>query len=317
MDFGDIFSRAWRIVWNNKFTFVLGFLAVLGSGSSNVSGSNFNYQFDSGDIPPGFAEEVGQFFARFGPLLLGLGCLLVIVGIVFWLIRLAAQAGLISAADRLDEGEKVTFGEAFGAGTSLLGRMAGINLLMYGPFALIGLIAAGIAVATVGTAVASEITGSVTDPEALFGALGVIGICFALLACILIPVYIVVTAIYPFAQRGAVLQDLGVTDSIGHGWRVLKANLGDIVLLIIFFVVLHVVFAFAVLIVLLPLGLVVFAPALIGMISRGAPEVTDIVFLIGGGICLGLVSAALQSILIAFRSTSVTLAYHEFVAKTA
>ena len=318
MDFGNLLKRSWDIVWNNKFMFVLGFLAALGSGGTGGGGGGSGrYNFGPGDVPSEAIEQMRQFWAQYGALVIGLICAGIIIAVILWLVRLTAQTGMIEAVSRIEAGEKVTFGEAFSAGTAKLGRMVGVNAVMYGPFTLFGVLMGGLALAFVGAAIGSEISGaSSVDVEALFGGFGVLGILFACLACLLVPLGIFVSAIYPFAQRGAVLQDLSVVDSIRHGWQVVKANASDVILLILLFIVLGIVFGFASLIILLPLALAALGPGIAAIaIGGGSVGVGEVALLAGGGICLGLVGAAIGSILTAFRSTAVTLAYQEFISK--
>ncbi len=320
MDYGNLLKRSWDIVWNNKFLFILGFLAALGSGGSNPSSranGNFNYQFGPEDVPSEMLDQVTQFWAQYGALVIGVICLGVIVSIILWLVRLVAQAGMISAVDRIEAGEKMTFSETFSAGVGKLGRMVGVNVVMYGPFTLFGLLAGGAGLATAWTAISSAAAGaSQADIEAMFGGLGIFWVCVACVACLIVPLVLFVTVIYPFAQRGAILQDLGVIDSIRHGWQVVKVNAGDVILLVVLFIVLGIVFGLATFIVLLPLALVSLAPGIASMVmSGGSFDAGNILLLAGGGICIGLVGAAVNSIMVAFRSTAVTLAYQEFTSK--
>jgi len=323
MDYTNLLKRAWHIVWNNKFMFVLGFLAALGSGGGSGGGGNSNFSFPSSgsgnnniDLPPGFVENIERYWAEFAGVLLALVCFFVILGIVFWLLSLVGQTGLISSAARIDAGEKATLGEAFGEGTSKLGKMVGLNLILYGPFILIGLIAFGGAAVLIGPAMFAEMSGTGGNFDAVAGALGGFFVCFGLLACILVPLGILVNIIYPFAQRGLILQGYGVMDSIRHGWKVVRENVGDVVLLIILFLVIGFVFGIAAAIVLIPLALLIFVPNILSMVNSGTFEVVNILFLIGGGICLGVLGAVINSMMIAYRSTAVTLAYQEFINKS-
>ena len=62
MDYGKLFRRGWEIVWQNKYLFILGFLAALGGGGGGNSGSNFNYNVPGGnDFPADAVEEMTQF----------------------------------------------------------------------------------------------------------------------------------------------------------------------------------------------------------------------------------------------------------------
>ncbi|MEJ2750574.1 MAG: hypothetical protein P8183_22115 [Anaerolineae bacterium] len=320
MDFGNLLKRSWDIVWNNKFLFVLGFLAALGSGGMNNNGGgrgNFNYNIGPNDVPSEMLDQIQRFWVQYGALVIGLICLGVVVAVVLWLVRLVAQAGLISSVDRIEAGEKVTFSEAFSAGVGKLGRMVGVNVVMYGPFTLFGLLAAAAGLATAGAAIGSAVNGaSQADIEAMFSGMGIFWVCIGCIGCLIVPLLIFVTAIYPFAQRGAVLQDLSVIDSIRHGWHVVKANAGDVVLLIVLFIVLGIVFGVATFIVLIPFALVSLGPGIASLvISGGSFDAGNILLLAGGGICIGLVGAAIKSIIVAFRSTAVTLAYQEFTSK--
>lgn len=312
MDYGDILSRAWRIVWQNKFMLVLGFLAALGGTSTNT----FNYRFSSGELPPGFESRIGPFMASFLPIIIGLACLALFIVLFLWLLRLTAQAGLISAAPRLDMGEKVTFGEAISSGIGNLGKFVGINLLLYGPFVILGSVLVGVGVALGIAILGSSLPGS---GEGIFGivagSLAIIVVCIGLLFCILLPIWLVLSVIYPFAQRGAVLQELGVIDSIGHGWQIVKSNLGDVILLVIIFLVLGVGFGFVVALVTIPLGLLIITPALVDVVMSDSFAPGNLAILFCGGLLLSLFIAVLNAILVSFRSVSVTLAYQKFVEK--
>lgn len=315
MNYGDLLSRAWKIVWNNKFMFLLGFLAALGSGG-NIPGNNFTFTYGGNDILPGFASRTESFLTQYLAIILGLTCLLLVVAVVFWLIRLTAQAGLISAASRIDAGEKVSFGESVTAGISKLGRLLGINILMYGPFFLIGFFVVASGAAVLAATIPGEAGGLINDIDALVGRLGVFLICITLAFCILLPLLLIVSVLYPFAQRGAVLQDLGVIQSIRHSYRIVVANLGEVIVLVVIFIVLGIAVGLVSAAILVPLAFLAFIPAFLSAVTSGTLDFGNIALIACGGVCIGLVAAAIQAIFVAFRSSAVTLAYQEFLAKT-
>jgi hypothetical protein len=313
MDYGKLLSRAWNIIWNNKFMMVLGFLAALGAGGG---GTNFNFNLGGGDfdLPPGVAQNLERMLEQMAPLFVGLGCLVLLLGIAVWLLRLAAQAGMIDAAARIDAGEKMTFGRAFNAGLARLLPMVGLNLVLFGFFIILGIVALVGLIATVGVAVVGALAGD-GNLEAMIAGFGLILVCVGLLVCVSIPLYTIVAVIYPFAQRGLVLQNLGVMASISHGWNMIKRNLGDVLILIVLFVFLQIVVGFVTALVLIPLAVLVMGPALFNMLAAGAVGIGSVLTLIGGGICLGILAAIVNAILVAFRSTTVTLAYQEFLLR--
>jgi hypothetical protein len=317
MDYGKLLSRAWNIVWNHKFMIVLGFLAALGAGGG---GTNFNFNLGGRDLdlPPGAAQEVERMLtdvSRFLPIIIGGGCLLLLLGLILWLVRLVAQAGMIDAAARLDAGEKMNFGRAFSAGTAKLLPMAGLTLVLYAVFVILAIVTLIAVFFTVGAAVAGALAGTEPEWEALLGGFSLAALCIGLLVCLSVPLYVIVSVIYPFAQRGLVLQDLGVMAAISHGWNVIRSNLGDVLLLIVLFVFLQLVVGVLAALVIMPLAFVVMAPVIFNMLASGTVGVGSVLTLIGGGICLGILGAIINAILVAFRSTTVTLAYQEFLLR--
>ncbi len=320
MDYGQLFRRGWEIVWNNKFLFILGFLAALGSGGSSGGGSNFSSPApgsSGGDpFPPDFMAEVSRFWSEYGGLVLGLFCFLFILSIVFWLLRLAAQGGLIEAVDRIEVGEKMTFGTAFSAGVARIGALVGLNLVLNSPFIIFGLIFGGFFVFSF---VLPLIQSGGELPESAAGAFGMVVLCGGLLACVLLPLGIIITFVQPFAQRGLMLKQLGVLDSIRHGWQVVRSNVGDVILLAVAFLVIGFLFGLVTVVFMIPFAFLAVGPFLLDAIQGNDFNLgmTEIALLAFGGICLGLVGAAVNSILTAYRSATVTLAYHHFIQKDA
>ncbi|UCC51325.1 MAG: hypothetical protein JSV68_19780, partial [Anaerolineaceae bacterium] len=222
---------------------------------------------------------------------------------------------MIDAAARLDAGEKVSFGEAISAGWHKLGRMVGLNLVLFGIFILAAIV--GVMVLVMGAgATAAGAAASQGDFGAVLGGLGagLIGLICCLM-CLFLLLGIVVTVLYPFAQRAAVLEDMGVIESIGRGWQVIKDNLGEVIILILLFLLLGFVVGAVTLAIFIPVAALAFAPIALRFFGSETIEVMDVVLASGGLLCMILVGAAINAIYVAFRSTAVTLAYGEFTSK--
>lgn len=307
MDYGRLVSESWRITWNNKFLWVLGFLAALTSvSSSGNSGRTISQRLESGDVSPEMITAVS------GAILL-LVCIGFVLGIVLMLVSLAAQGGLISAVARLDDGEKVTLGEAFGAGTQAIIRLFGVGFLLWLPVILVVVLVTIIGIASAGGFAAAA---SIADnPERLFAGLGFLAICLVGLCCALIPLAIVISVVYEFALRGTMLENLGVTDSIRWGWRVVRNNIAEIIVLLVLFWGIGILYAILVGLIMIPLALVVFVPTILMFNSGSTPNVATMGLLIGGGICLGVLGAVLNSVIVTWRSAAFTLAYRQLSAK--
>jgi len=320
MNYGDILSRSWRIVWKYKFMILLGFLAALGSGMN--TGSNFNYTADSSDFQnfpftnwPGTMPDPSQVMAVIGALAVGLGCLALIVGIALWILRLTAEAGLIDAASRLDAGQKVTFGEAMRAGWGKIWSLLGLGLLMFGIVAAIILVVVLIFGVSIGGTVAGGIAAG-EDMAGLFTALGA-GLV-GLLCCVICGIALlalVLTVIYIFAQRAIVLEDRGVFDAISRGWEIIRANLGEVIILLIIFMFLGFVVSAIVALVSLPLAALSFGPGAWRLFSGASLGPLEIILMVVGGLAWIVIVAAIRSFYTAFSSSAYTLAFQEFTDK--
>lgn len=310
MDYGEIITRAWTITWNNKFLWVLGFLAALTSAGSN--GNSIQNTFDGSD----FANNP-QLAAQLGAMALGLSCVALIVGLIFWLLSIVARGGLIDGVNRIDDGENVTLGEAFSAGTRAIWRLLGVYILAFLPLIIMGFVLAVLLVMTIGGAVALETMMQNPDEAAaaIAGSFGLLGICMCLLICAMIPLGFVITLVAEFAARGAVIQQKGVIESLSHGWNVLKDNLGPVILIWLILFVIGIAVAFALGIVMLPLALVISAPMITSAINGGLPSGGSIAWMGVGSICLGIFGAALMSIVQTWTSAIWTLAYKAFTGK--
>jgi hypothetical protein len=147
------------------------------------------------------------------------------------------------------------------------------------------------------------------------GSIAIFILCIGLMACFLVPIWLVLTVIYPFAQRGAVLQDLGIIDSVRHAWQIIKANIGEVALLILFFIVIGIGFGIVVALLMIPLAFVAFFPMAMDAIMTGTIDPGNIILVLCGSLVVALIVALLNSVLVAFRSTTITLAYQQFITK--
>ena len=311
MDYGNLLSRAWRIVWHNKYLFVLGFLAALGSGGQRSPQSSYqfsdNFSFDEMAQP---LQAMRQFWAEFGPLLLTLLAAAIVFGLIAWLLSLIAQAGLIDGVQQIEQGGSPGLGGSLRAGGQHLGRMIGLNLILYAPVWLFGLIMTVIGL----VAFAAIIVEQDATPLRAFGILAA---CLVPVSCIAALYGLIATFVYPFAQRSIIISRLGILDGIRQGWHVLRRNLGNIVLLALLFLVMGFFVGLVVALVALPIGLVVLLPSIMEIIRGGSFDTGQIVLTFFTLIGLGILSAVIHSVLRAFQSATFTLAYNEFMAKAA
>lgn len=230
MDFGKLLSRAWEMLWKNAFLILLGAVAALGgAGNGGTGTSRFAFQGNDlrwGEMPRfDFSGPIQGWdlpgLAVGGIALFVLAALL--VGLLFWAVGTIARGALVSAVDNLEAGRPADFMTAFRAGWEKGWQLLGIGLIPAIPaFVLLAF--------TIGTVALSgglEWLGQshlVQDGFSAFAPLLV-------LACLLVPVGIILSLLQTFANRACMLEGTGVMASYQRGIEVLGANLGSAVLL--------------------------------------------------------------------------------------
>lgn len=244
MDYGSILNRAWNIVWQHKWLILLGVLVALGSSSGGASGrGNVNYVLDQKDFDFDMPEwDMPDFRGDLDvPVLAIIAGLLfisiaVVVGIVLWVVATVSRGGLIAGVSTIDGGGASSFGAAWNAGWRKGWRLLGIAVLPAIPgFILLiaGLGAAG---------VLAGVYGLLGDRSAWAPGAG-IGVLFAVLACVLLPVALVLGLLRTFANRACMLEDLGVIASYRRGVNVLIENIGPALILFLLQIVIGAVLA--------------------------------------------------------------------------
>jgi hypothetical protein len=211
MNYGEVLTRAWKIIWKFKVLWIFGILASCGTGSGNGGGgNNFSYQFSSGELPPQvqqFSTNIEQHFSSLWwifALLICLACVLVILAIVLSTI---GKIALIKGTLKAETGaERMGFVELFKESTPYFWRVFGLSLLFFLVFFV--LIMAGVLV-FMGAAV-------VTFGIALF--------CLVPLCCLMIPLMWAVGVILEQAYIAIVVEERGIADGLSRGWEVVKAH---------------------------------------------------------------------------------------------
>lgn len=219
MDFGEVLKRAGEITWRFKGLWVLGILASCsgrrGGGGSNAT-NGIQYQLDSGEF-----GQLEQFVTSVDQTVwIALGILLVVVflilALVFFVLGIMGQAGLIHGFDRADEGEVVTLASAFKGGLTHFWRLLGLQLLLLGA-ALVLLLPAliGLVLFTIGT----------------------LGLGLLCLCCLSIPLAIAFGTWIQLSQTAVVVDSLDIFRGLGTGWGTIRDNPGPVIVMALILVV--------------------------------------------------------------------------------
>lgn len=302
MNYGRILGRAWEITWRWKALWMLGFLALLGKGGGGGSGGNLNYVMRDGDFPmrpqliPGL---VGVLFV--------LLCLALFVGIAFWVVSIIARGSLISGVQQAEVEGDTSFGRAWRGGTSRFWTLCGVWAVTSGPILLAVLGGLGVLILL---AVSAGITAEFSNAAAALGVLAPMLICGIPFFCLVAVAAVVLQQIRIYAERAAVIEELGWIDAFRRGWEVMRENLGHTIVLwfillgvglLVGSMIAGVLFAFSA-----PLA------ALVALVlGRTGPKAWMLLPVGCGGLVVMILGAAIGSVLETFNSATWTLAYRE------
>jgi hypothetical protein len=229
MDYGKNLSRAWDLVWKNKFLILLGVLVILGSGSGSgggqgLSASQFNIrnqQLPRFDVSAPFRSLNLPVFAAVG--LIFLISIAVLFGIALWAISTISRGGLIYGANAVNQGKQSGFSESFRAGWEKGWRLIGIGLVPAIPVLMLvvgALFSAGF-----------YINGRVITGNGQFYNLPGLAVPLITATCVLVLMALILSLLRTFANRACMLEDTGVFASYRRGLEVLGENLGPAIVL--------------------------------------------------------------------------------------
>jgi len=304
MDYGRVLTRAWEITWRWKILWILGFLAALGSGSGG--GGTSSYTTSSNDWPYGWGYTYHEPYIPPGLIaaIIGLACLAVIIAIAVWVVSVIARGGLIAGVQQVEEQEHTSFGLAWRAGARRFWTLFGIGILAAIP--MIILVVVGI-VAVISLVVPVTRT---TDPSDAVVAMGIVTpiLCGGVFCCGMVILAIILQQIRIYAERAAIVEDLGWIEAFARGWQVLKANLGPTIVLWIIFFAIGIAFFIAI-------GIVLAATAFpfIALVTNIDPGPWLFAPICCGGLIFVIVAALINAIVQTFTSATWTLAYRDMI----
>jgi len=308
MDFGEVLSPAWQIVWKYKVLWIFRILAVCGSGQSNT----FNYQFNSNDTNQWFGRDLqlppflksleyrlenmgpGEVFAFVGAAV----CIGIFLAVLGLLLSSLGKIGLIQGTAQAEAGiTSLSFRELYESGKPYFWRVVGLSLLIGLAFLVVfGAVGAFFAIMAVIT-------------------LGLGVLCLLPLICILVPAAWLAGIVIEQATVALVLEDLSITAALERGWQVFRDNLASMVIMgLILGIGLGLIAGF---LIGLPM-FVVLAPIFYGLVEGGTQAVRS-GFLVAG-ICFVIylpIAIVLNGVLQAYIKSAWTLTFLRLTAPAA
>jgi hypothetical protein len=211
MNFGEVLSKAWQIIWKHKILWLFGIMAgCAGSGGT----PNLQYSFST-DLPPQIGAYIEQFPVEQIPLWIGIAIvvilLLVAVSIFFGTI---GRIGIIRGTLQVEGSRtRLSPGELFRGSLPYFWRV----------FALVLIVSITIFLVALTIMIPVVLLSAVTFGFAL--------LCFIPFLCLLIPIAWLVEAYIELGIVAIVADNLGITAALQRAWEIISKNFGPVLLM--------------------------------------------------------------------------------------
>ena len=283
MDYGKLLSRSFEITRKYRALWLFGILlALFGGGGGNL---NFNFgNFGGGGgggrggtgglptIPP----EVWQTIAVVVFALLCIALVWIVLSIVLRFVSRAALIGLVQELEA--DATTPTVRRGFSIGRGRFWQLLGIALTINIPLFIVSL--ALVLLAALPALAATIPLLNARRPAGEIGGMLVGSILGSvlLLCCVVLFLFVVGLVIRPFYEffmRECVIQKRGVFDSIREGYRIVRANLGNVAILYILIIGIGIGFALLMIpVVLVLVGIALAAGLVAGFAAAGTAGLT-------------------------------------------
>lgn len=226
MDYFDIIKRALKVSWQHKALWVLGLFVASGGGSSASGYSSFSLaggtgSSASGDPTLAFQELAGWVESNVAVLMV-LASVLVVLGVAFFILSIAAQGGLVYLTNEAEENRDVPLRDGWRTGFHRWGRTFMIDLVIAVPIVVMIALFAGV----FGASVLGFNGGG--DAAAAGGFAGLF--CgLPLLAIAMVVASVLLGVVQSLALRYGVLHDVSFGAALSRAWSDLMAKRGAFV----------------------------------------------------------------------------------------
>ncbi len=253
MDYGEIFTRAWRYLWRYKILWLFGIL----NGCQT-----FNTSFSENDAAQQQAMAMLNRWASDSIVWLALGIFVLSILLAILILSLIGIIGIIRTVSLAEEGRTPKWGEIFANSWPLFWRLLGLHFLLGIFVMLIITIPIGISIFAAATLIPDQDT---AIGLAVLGMLAIICIC-------IFPFLFLLGPFINATRIALVLESLGIWGALRRGWQVYIRNFGHWLLLtiILFVIRIFVVLPVVILLALVPVSLALeFVIFIIGLLFFG------------------------------------------------
>jgi hypothetical protein len=221
MDYATLIRDAWETTWHNRFLWIFGLLG--GAAAGSWSGVNFQRPASPATTPASLEssiEPINAWIALHPELVLSIVVGTVVILLTLGVVSFIAQGGLTEATVELAQHQPTSLGHAWRLGVHYFWRFFALSVLIAVVSVLVAAIVGAAAVAILGPAF---FLGTIPTGVglALAIALGIAALV------VVIPLAIIISISVAFAQRSIVVEEVGATVALRHGWRLMREHLAD------------------------------------------------------------------------------------------
>ncbi len=305
MDFMGILKEAWTVTWRERRLWILGLFAAgsvgvssinwdLGSADTSSQGPEFTGMPTGAEIQKAIDEAGREIGVSLGSvndwwIWIAVGVMaLVVIGLVFWVLSIAARGGLIEQTREAIAERPTSVRAGWRTGWRYWGRVFVVGLLLAIPILVFG------GIASLGAVIAGTlIIGGEGAVQATAGVVAA-GAVVALFGLITVVVSVILSMVQEVAYRYAILEDRGAVDSIKTGWNDLFQRRGVASMWLVL-VVADILATIAGGIVFVPIALIVSVIVAGAVFTAGTGMLWLLVPLVLIGIALGFVFKAIYT----------------------
>jgi len=267
MGYGDIIKRAWRITWRYRALWVLGLFAGASGSSSGGGGGNYNFGSLADNSGSGTSRLAGfdaqEFLGTLEkvlPLIIVVTLGLVVIGIVWWILSVAARGGLVFAVNEIQEGRPLSLGSAWNAGFARFWSVFGLSVLLGLPVFVLALLV----VALIALPLVIPLARGGSPSAAAF-----VPICGTMVIGVplLMVLSIVLGLLNQLALRFVMLSGHGAVKAVGDSWRAFRTRFKDTALMWLIGVGLNLAAGFVIAIPLVIVSIAILVPAVVAAIA--------------------------------------------------
>lgn len=238
MDYMGILKKSWNLTWRYKILWLFGFFAGAGGGGGSGSSWNTGSSGNNSGLPGDMSTaQVQAFIERYLFLIIIVTLFFVVLGLLLWIIAVAARGGLIHLVNEAEEGRAVKASAGWHEGFARWGRVFGVGFLADLPVTLLVLLMLlFVFFAAFGAVMASE-----GSTDAMLAAIvpAATGMCcflgvFIMAAAVL---GVILGIVKELALRYVVLEDRRVMDALKTAWRDLLGKRGSFVMYLVMILV--------------------------------------------------------------------------------